>query len=434
MQPDGGSVDGAPTELAALEAARSEKRELLDHAASVVVAGLGPKGKLPGGCPPDHVPALLQRYYWSEPAAEVLGHDPAELAGLALGHLKLAEVRLPGLGHRRRAPPPRRPRGRPAGHRRHALPRRLGHRRGGAPGRGPGAHRAPGGRRPARRHRPDQGVLRQLRRRLLRPGRARPSPGWPSSSTGRWTTRRPPTSSPGLRTVLDDVRAVDEDADRMRARILEIAERLDKLAAEQEPVTGSDPADDPAEAAALLRWLVDGNFVFLGARDVDLVQRSGKPSSRAVPGTGLGVLRSDTDMSESVTRLPEASRTPRQHLLTVTKADARSPVHRPAVAGPRGGQPPARQRRAAVPLRRAVPLHRLHQQRARHAARAAPGRGGHQPLRRAGRQPHRQGAAGGPRDLSPRRAAAGRRRRAAAGRARRPAPAGTQADPAVPPP
>src|SRR5688572_21776630 len=96
VQPDGGSVDGAPTELAALEAARSEKRELLDRAASEVVSHLGPTSKLPGGCTPDDVPAFLQRYYWSEPAAEVVGHDPAELAGLALSHLTLAEVRPTG--------------------------------------------------------------------------------------------------------------------------------------------------------------------------------------------------------------------------------------------------------------------------------------------------------------------------------------------------
>ena len=134
----------------------------------------------------------------------------------------------------------------------------------------------------------------------------------------------------GLRTVLDDVRAVDEDAERLRARVLELAGRLDELAGRPHLPPEDDPADDPAEAAALLRWLADGNFVFLGARDVDLVSSRGKPAARAVPGTGLGVLRSDTDMSESALVLPEASRTPHQHLVAVTKADARSPVHRRA--------------------------------------------------------------------------------------------------------
>ena len=80
----------------------------------------------------------------------------------------------------------------------------------------------------------------------------------------------------GLRTVLDDVRAVDEDAERLRARVLDLATRLEELAC-RAPRAAADPADDPAEAAALLRWLADGNFVFLGAREVDLVPSRGRP-------------------------------------------------------------------------------------------------------------------------------------------------------------
>src|SRR3954467_6700950 len=95
-KPESGSPDGSLTELAALEAARTEKRQLLERAAEAARSRLTPKSGLPAGCEPDDLPALLQRYYWSEPAAEVLGHDPAELAGLALGHLRLAEVRPQG--------------------------------------------------------------------------------------------------------------------------------------------------------------------------------------------------------------------------------------------------------------------------------------------------------------------------------------------------
>src|SRR5688500_1326928 len=234
VQPDGGSADGAPTELAALEAARSEKRELLDRAASVVIAELGPKGKLPGGCVLDDVPALLQRYYWSEPAAEVLGHDPAELGALALGHLRLAEVRLPGSAT-------------------------------------VDVHRLPDGRAVIRLVTDDMPylvdsvtaeVVRQgvdlahtvhpvvvVRRDVT--GRIKAfcdssdaAACGPDALTESWMAvvldgpvddEAASDLVSGLRTVLDDVRAVDEDADRMRARILEIAERLDKLAAEQEP-------------------------------------------------------------------------------------------------------------------------------------------------------------------------------------------------------
>src|SRR3954464_4451585 len=91
--PDGGPSAGSLTELAAREGSRNEKRQLLARAAE---AARSAKRDLPAGCTVDDLPALLQRYYWSEPAAEVLGHEPAELAELALGHLRLAEVRPPG--------------------------------------------------------------------------------------------------------------------------------------------------------------------------------------------------------------------------------------------------------------------------------------------------------------------------------------------------
>src|SRR4051795_5388853 len=95
-EPDSGPAAESLTELAALEAARDEKRRLLDRAAQTARSQLGTTTGLPAGCEPDDLPALLRRYYWSEPAAEVLGHEPEELAGLALGHLRLAEGGTPG--------------------------------------------------------------------------------------------------------------------------------------------------------------------------------------------------------------------------------------------------------------------------------------------------------------------------------------------------
>jgi glutamate dehydrogenase len=88
--------DPAASELAALEAARDEKRQLLERAAQAAAAEPPGTGELPAGCGRAELPALLQRYFWSEPAAEVLSHDPAELAALALDHLALAEVRPQG--------------------------------------------------------------------------------------------------------------------------------------------------------------------------------------------------------------------------------------------------------------------------------------------------------------------------------------------------
>ncbi len=325
---DGGVPAGTLTELDALEAARTEKRQLLDRAAASARADLGDKD-LPSGCAPDGLPALLQRYYWSEPAAEVLGHDPAELAGLAIGHLRLAEVRPPGSAT-------------------------------------VDVQRMADGRAIVRLVTDDmpflvdsvtaevvrQGlslthivhpvvvVRRDVRGRITAFCDTADVEGCgPDALTESWmaVVLDGPLAEEagadlvtGLRTVLDDVRAVHEDDDRLRTRVRDLAGRLDELARTgPAPSPDADPAEDPAEAAELLRWLADGNFVFLGARDVDLVPSRGKTAAHAVHGTGLGVLRSDTDMSASV-GMPEVARAPEHQLLAVTKADARSPVYRRA--------------------------------------------------------------------------------------------------------
>ncbi|HEY0403991.1 MAG TPA: NAD-glutamate dehydrogenase domain-containing protein, partial [Blastococcus sp.] len=335
-EPDGGTAAGSMTELAALEAARDEKRQLLERAAEEARSGLGAKTQLPAGCQPDDLPALLQRYFWSEPAAEVLGHEPAELAALALGHLRLAEVRPPGSAT--------------------VDVQSLPDGRSGGAGGGRSVIRLVTDDMPylvdsvtaevvrqgvtlAHIVHPVVVVRRDLRGKIKAFCDSALAAGCGSDAlTESWMAvvvdgslddEAAADLVTGLRTVLDDVRAVDEDAERLRTRVLELAARLDELAGpSRDPA--AEPADDPAEAAALLRWLAEGNFVFLGAREVDLVPSRGKIAARPVHGTGLGVLRSDTDMTASVAGMPEATRSPAQHLLTVTKADARSTVHRRA--------------------------------------------------------------------------------------------------------
>src|SRR3954453_14443489 len=324
--PESGSPDGSLTELAALEAARTEKRQLLDRAAEAARSRLSPKVGLPAGCEPDDLPALLQRYYWSEPAAEVLGHDPAELAGLALGHLKLAEVRPPGSAT---VDVQRLPDGRSVIR---LVTDDMPYLVDSVP-----AEVVRQGVTLAHIVHPVVVVRRDLRGAILAFCDSSLAAGCGSDAlTESWMAvvvdgtldeEAGADLVSGLRTVLDDVRAVDEDAERLRGRVLELATRLEELPS---PAAGTDPADDPAEAAALLRWLADGNFVFLGSREVDLVESRGKAAARAGHGTGLGGLRSATDMTASVAGMPEASRSPAHHLLDVTKADARSPVHRRA--------------------------------------------------------------------------------------------------------
>ncbi len=322
------STPGSLTELAALEAARDEKRRLLEEAARAAVEALGPDAEYPAGCTADDLPALLRRYYWSEPAAEVLAHEPRELADLALGHVTAARTRPPGsalvdvLRTRDGVPVLRLVTD--------DMPFLVDSVTAEVVRQGVGiAHVV----------HPVLVVRRDVRGRMLAfCDSAGPEGCGADALAESWMAvvldgplddEAVADLVAGLRTVLDDVRAVDEDGPRLRARLLELAGALESRAGDGAPRVGADPADDPAEAAALLRWLADGNVVLLGARDVDLPAGGELAGVRPVPGSGLGVLRSDTDQ-RSPSSSPEGAQVPGRHLLAVTKADTRSSVHRRA--------------------------------------------------------------------------------------------------------
>ncbi|MFD7299122.1 NAD-glutamate dehydrogenase [Streptomyces sp. NPDC059897] len=132
--------------------------------------------------------------------------------------------------------------------------------------------------------------------------------------------------------VLSDVRECVEDWEKMRDSALRIAEELPS-----EPTAGDLPDQEVEEARELLRWLAADHFTFLGYREYDL---SEDDSLAAVPGTGLGILRSDPHherdehhpVSPSFNRLPADARAKaREHrLLVLTKANSRATVHRPS--------------------------------------------------------------------------------------------------------
>jgi glutamate dehydrogenase len=139
-----------------------------------------------------------------------------------------------------------------------------------------------------------------------------------------------------LRRVLGDVREVVEDWGKMRDGALRLADELGT-----EPPKEL-PAQEVEEAQELLRWLSADHFTFLGYREYDLVQApDGEDLLQAVPGTGLGVLRSDpradahagdTMASASFGRLtaPARAKAREKKLLVLTKANSRSTVHRPS--------------------------------------------------------------------------------------------------------
>lgn len=135
------------------------------------------------------------------------------------------------------------------------------------------------------------------------------------------------------RRVLADVRKAVSDWHSMRDQAQRIAHELN-----QHPPTGVD-SHHVHETRALLQWLADNNFTFLGYREYDLINVHGEDALRPVPASGLGILRqatqpgqADDAVSLSFAILPPAVRGKARepNLLILSKANSRSTVHRSA--------------------------------------------------------------------------------------------------------
>ena len=89
-------------------------------------------------------------------------------------------------------------------------------------------------------------------------------------------------------------------------------------------------AEEVAKARGLLEWLTADHFTFLGYREYTLLREAGEDVLRAVPGTGLGLLRYDQPRSGSFGRLTAEARAKARdtQLLIITKANSRATVHR----------------------------------------------------------------------------------------------------------
>ena len=124
--------------------------------------------------------------------------------------------------------------------------------------------------------------------------------------------------------VLEEVRAAVEDWQAMSVRARAIAKEL----------VQSPPPLSPGEveeATTFLAWLEDRHFTFLGYREYALTSSGGEEGLRAIPGTGLGILRDTGDLpgfTKLPTRARELARVPQ--LLVLTKANSRATVHRPS--------------------------------------------------------------------------------------------------------
>jgi glutamate dehydrogenase len=121
-----------------------------------------------------------------------------------------------------------------------------------------------------------------------------------------------------------DVRVACADWDKMRNATRQVAQELSSLSEHFD-------ANDLNEAVALLAWMEDRHFTFLGYREYRLQGRKGQEALRAVEATGLGILRRGHRQPTSTNRslasdIRRQSRS--RDIVLVTKANLVSTVHR----------------------------------------------------------------------------------------------------------
>ncbi|GHF60438.1 NAD-glutamate dehydrogenase [Streptomyces sp. NRRL_ISP-5395] len=336
------------------------KAELLAGAAKVAEDGPGGGVGGPGGAPrarvaaagadasdrpgQDTVLAYLQRYYLHTAPEDLSGRDPVDVFGAAASHYRLAENRPQGTANVRVHTPTVEENGWTCSHSvvevvTDDMPFLVDSVTNELSRQGRGIHLV---------IHPQVTVRRDVTGKLievLSGGPGTPKPGekaelphdalvesWIHVETDRESDRADLQQiTADLLRVLSDVRETVEDWGKMRDAALRIADDLPG-----EPLDDL-PDEEVEEARELLRWLAADHFTFLGYREYELKDSD---ALAAVPGTGLGILRSDPQHSEdeahpvspSFDRLPADARAKaREHkLLVLTKANSRATVHRPS--------------------------------------------------------------------------------------------------------
>ncbi len=130
-----------------------------------------------------------------------------------------------------------------------------------------------------------------------------------------------------LETALGDVRAAVEDWRTMMGKV-------EQALADLKPAARSIDPEELAEVEAFLRWIADDHFTFLGYGCYELIRDRDGDQLKRIEGSALGLLRrqrSGTSTSRSFAALPpEVRKQARMPVpLMITKANARSTVHRP---------------------------------------------------------------------------------------------------------
>ncbi|HKJ21421.1 MAG TPA: NAD-glutamate dehydrogenase, partial [Woeseiaceae bacterium] len=124
--------------------------------------------------------------------------------------------------------------------------------------------------------------------------------------------------------TLSDVRVAVRDWGKMRQRMRETRDLIENGPKGVDPILRT-------ESQALLDWMVDEHFTFLGYREYKLSKRGNQTFLNVVKGTGLGILSGKSRSGKSIELTAEMQRLVRSRdWLVLTKANSRSTVHRPA--------------------------------------------------------------------------------------------------------
>ncbi|OMI33709.1 NAD-glutamate dehydrogenase [Streptomyces sparsogenes] len=341
------------------------KAELLTRAARVAENSPAGGQQPVQGPGPETLTAYLQHYYQHTPPEDLAGRDPVDVFGAALSHYRLAESRPQGTANVRVHTPTVEEHGWTCSHSvvevvTDDMPFLVDSVTNELTRQGRGIHVV---------IHPQVLVRRDITGKLIEvldvspEGRPEKLPhdavveSWIHVEIDRETDRGDLKQiTADLLRVLSDVREAVEDWEKMRETALRMAEGL-----AEEPTASEVRPQEIEEARELLRWLADDHFTFIGYREYELTQAPAESGGEedvlsAVPGTGLGILRSDPhhrDTSESAhaslpaaaaetgdgrpvspsfNRLPADARAKaREHkLLVLTKANSRATVHRPS--------------------------------------------------------------------------------------------------------
>ncbi|MGY0061218.1 NAD-glutamate dehydrogenase [Streptomyces sp. LZ34] len=340
------------------------KAELLTRAARVAENSPAGGQQPVQGPGPETLTAYLQHYYQHTPPEDLAGRDPVDVFGAALSHYRLAESRPQGTANVRVHTPTVEEHGWTCSHSvvevvTDDMPFLVDSVTNELTRQGRGIHVVV---------HPQILVRRDITGKLIElldvspDGRPEKLPhdavieSWIHVEIDRETDRGDLKQiTADLLRVLSDVREAVEDWEKMRETALRMAEGLP-----EEPTAGEVRPQEIEEARELLRWLADDHFTFIGYREYELTQAPAESGGEedvlsAVPGTGLGILRSDPHhrdtgesahaglpepadgtaqrpVSPSFNRLPADARAKaREHkLLVLTKANSRATVHRPS--------------------------------------------------------------------------------------------------------